>query len=199
VRAAKARRLYTARLLPQLAEKLDWAAERLGGRGKAIEGMLTHQELPSQDWFREYHFRGRFPFPTKVSLRLSESAVRKLREVTGRRSLSEAIRLLILYTFTDGALGPRVVSGARPTPAARPSVSHPTAAVQSTGRPLSPLPSAGPQSDSTRWARAFSHLPHLPSGSRYRCEDPSCEFSREAGVSTRCRVHSGRYDSYDNP
>ena len=193
-----ARRLYTVRLLPQLSEKLDWAGERLGGRGKAIERMLTDQELPSRDWFREYQFRGRVPLPIRVSLRLPESAVRRLRAVTGRRSLSEAIRLLILYTFTDGELGRRGSSGARPAPAARPSISSPTAAVQSTGRPLPALPSASTQSDSARWARAFSHLPPLPPGSRYRCEDPSCEFSKEGGVTTRCRVHSGRYDSYDN-
>ncbi len=191
-----ARPLYTVRLLLQLAEKLDWAAERLGGRGKAIERMLTDQKLPSRDWFREYDFRGRFPFPIKVSLRLPESAVRKLREVTGRRSLSEAIRLLLLYTFTDGALGSQGSSGARPTPATRPSASHATATVQSAGRSLSLPPSADSQSDS-RCARAFSHLPPLPPGSRYRCEDPSCEFSREAGVPTRCRIHSGPYASYD--
>ncbi len=193
-----ARRLYTVRLLPELSEKLDWAGERLGGRGKAIERMLTDQELPSRDWFREYHFQGRFPFPLKVSLRLPESVAKKLREVTGRRSLSEAIRLLILYTFTDGELGPHRSSGARPTPAARPSVTRPMAAVQSTGRPPLPLPLADAKSDASRWARAFNHLPPLPPGSRYRCEDPSCEFSKEGGVSTRCRVHSGPYGLYDN-
>src|SRR5213594_865907 len=156
------------RLPIQVADRLEWAAERAGGRGQAVEMMLLKQ-LPSRSWFREYRFRGQISCPARVTLRLSGSVVRKLREVTGRRSLSEAIRLLILYTFTDGELGPRGVSGARPTPAARPSVSHSTAAVQPTGRPLSPLPSAGTQSDSTRWARAFSHLPPLPSGSRYRC------------------------------
>jgi len=187
------------RLPAQVAERLDWAAERAGGRGKAVEMMLTDQQLPARAWFLEYRFRGRIACPDRVTLRLSGGIVKRLREATGRRSLSEAIRLLILYTFTDGALGPRGVSGARPAPAARQSVSHSTAAAQPIGRPLSPLPSAGAPSDSTRWERAFSHLPPLASGSRYRCEDPSCEFSREAGVSTRCRVHSGRYDSYDNP
>lgn len=186
---AMAAPVRAVRLPTQVADRLERAAEHAGGRGKAVEMMLLNQQLPSRSWFREYRFRGQIPCPARVTLRLSGSVVKKLREVTGRRSLSEAIRLLILYTFTDGAAGASQVSVARPAPVVLtrtlPSVAGPSVARQV--RPPAQPPPAGPQ-------RGFEHLPPLPYGQRYACEEAECEFGvvrLGGGMTTRCRRHSG--------
>ncbi len=175
------------RLPVQVAERLDWAAEQAGGRGRVVKMMLTNQQLPSRSWFREYGFRGRISCPARVTLRLSGGVVKELREATGRRSLSEAIRLLILYTFTDGAVGSQQPAVARPVPAGR--VTGPAPTVASRARPL-PVPSQPPALTQP----GFEHLPPLPPGLRYACEDPGCTFGVVrvgGGMMTRCRRHSG--------
>jgi len=158
--------------------------------------MLLNQQLPSRSWFREYRFRGRVSCPARVTLRLSGGIVKKLREVTGRRSVSEAMRLLILYTFTDGAAGTRQASVARlatPAPARTLAQVAEPAMAQPTHSRSQPVP-AGTQA-------GFEHLPPLPQGQRYACEEAGCEFGVTrlgGGMTTRCRRHSGLGGLWNN-
>ena len=177
------------RLPTELADRLEWAAEKAGGRGRAVEAMLLNQQLPSRSWFSEYRFRGRISCPARVTLRLTGDVVKKLRDVTGRRSVSEAIRLLTLYTFTDGAAGSRHPAEVRQGQAGPAKVLVPVAgpSITSPVRPPSQPSVAGLQS-------GFEHLPSPPPGNRYACEDPGCGLSLArlgGGIPTRCRLHSG--------
>jgi hypothetical protein len=181
------------RLPIQIADRLERVAEQAGGRGRAVDVMLGNQPLPPRSWFGDCRFRGQMACPARVTLRLSGDAVKKLREVTGRRSLSEAIRLLVLYTFTDGAAGdgaPPVSAPPAPVaPLARPRALNPVA------EPPMARPARTPSRPSLAATQAgFEHLPPLPPGQRYACEERGCEFGVVAlggGMTTRCRRHSG--------
>jgi hypothetical protein len=191
-----ASQVRAVRLPTPLAKRLERVAEQAGGRGRAVDVMLSDQPLPPRSWFGNSRGRGRMACPARVTLRLSSGAVKKLREVTGRRSLSEGIRLLILYTFTDGAAGDGAppapappVPVARPTPIARPHALNPVTESSMAG-PV--RPPSRPTAKATQ--RGFEHLPPLPPGQRYACEERGCEFGVVAlggGMTTRCRRHSG--------
>jgi len=183
------------RLPIQIADRLERVAEQAGGRGRAVDVMLSSQPLPPRSWFGNCRFRGQMACPARVTLRLSSGAVKKLREVTGRRSLSEGIRLLILYTFTDGAAGGAPPASAPPAPVARPiPIARPQALNPVTELPMAPPLRAPSRPTPTRTQGGFEHLPPLPPGQRYACEERGCEFGVVAlggGMTTRCRRHSG--------
>lgn len=177
-------RICAIRLSRTLAERFEWAARQAGGRRRAIEWMLE-QRLPAREWFQARMIRP--PHSIRVSFRLSRETVKRLRAVTGIQSLSEAVRLLVYFTFVEG-IG---VSVARPAPA--------TPAVPSFGasppvsRPAPPPGRSPREAPSYPFHRSFQmgfeHLPALPSGQHYRCEVGGCVNSLADGVLARCAQH----------
>src|SRR5262249_28963536 len=155
------------------AKRLERVAQQAGGRGRAVDVMLSNQPLPPRSWFGNCRVRGQMACPARVTLRLSGGAVKKLREVTGRRSFSEAVRLLILYTFTDGAAGDGAPpASAPPAPVVRPApIARPQALNPVTEPPMAPPVHALSRAIPTRTQGGFEHLPPLPPGQRYACEE----------------------------
>jgi hypothetical protein len=177
--------------LPRLPERLERAAQEAGGWRRLVERMLG-QQLPTRDWFRARRIKP--PYPAKVSFRLPRETVRRLRAVTGTRSLSDAVRLLLLYTFTAEA----AASATRPAPHA-PSV-PPFGASLPVSRPAPPPgPSSPPPGRSPIVAAphpfhrspqmGFEHRPVLPAGQHYSCEVRECINWLSDGVVARCSQH----------
>ncbi len=184
-------RIYAIRLSQRMAGGLAWAAQQAGGRRRAIERMLE-QTFPAHDWFHARRMRP--PYPIRVTFRLSRETVRRLRAVTGVRSLSEAVRLLIYYTFREG-IGASATRPAPPTPAVPPfGASRPVSQPALPAKPHSPPPGRSPRgAPSHQFHRSpqmgFEHLPVLPAGQYYACEVRGCVNWLSDGVVARCSSH----------
>ncbi len=191
--------VLAVRLRRAIADRLDEAAEHVGGYGKAIEMMATEQELP-RDWLREHPGDVPGPHERRITFRLSTRAARSLRAWAGRRPLSKVIRHLVLYTFTDGRraaagraplggpLSPARASAIRSAPAAP---SPPRSPAPPNARPPVPqlAPSQAQPPGRLSAAEAFSHLPPPRAGLPYVCEVPGCEFGAGSGTVVRCHNH----------
>jgi hypothetical protein len=184
-------RVRAIRLSRPLAERLEWAAQEAGGRRRAIERMLG-QTLPAREWFHARRMRP--PHPIRVSFRLSRETVRRLRAVTGIRSLSDAVRLVIYYTVTEG-IGASATRPAPPAPAV-PSfgASLPVSRPAAPSEPSSPPPGrspigAAPHPFHRSLQMGFEHRPVLPAGQHYACEVRECVNWLPDGVVARCSSH----------
>jgi hypothetical protein len=176
--------------LPRLPERLERAAQEAGGWRRLVERMLG-QPLPTRDWFRARRIKP--PYPAKVSFRLPRETVRRLRKVTGTRSLSEAVRLLIFYTLTEraAALAPRPVPAASAIPSFGASlpVSRP-APPETASPPPGRSPIVAPPHPFHRSPQmGFEHRPVLPAGQHYTCEVRECINWLSDGVVARCSSH----------